>query len=166
MTGNRHDSRWLRLPRPAARVLAYYRLFTGARLRRTETRTSSVTAYSRCQARHALGPRGVPAPLAVTRYRLLPVGWTNPSVLSDYSFRGSIPSRSAPPVAFTPRLLSCLRIDAPVIASPFNIRNAVLLAFPKSMKINTKLQRMDFGFTYQMSSRYRSRRKARYWARG
>ena len=33
-----------------------FRLFTGARLQRTETRTSSVTAYSRCQARHGLGP--------------------------------------------------------------------------------------------------------------
>jgi hypothetical protein len=30
------------------------------------------------------------------------------------SFRGSIPSRSAPPVTLTPRLLSYLRIDAPV----------------------------------------------------
>ena len=32
------------------------------------------------------------------------------------NFRGSTPSRSAPPVTFAPRLLSCLRIDTHVTA--------------------------------------------------
>ena len=48
----------------------------------TASRISSVTAYSQCQARHGLGPRGVPAPLAVARYRFLPAGGTNPSALT------------------------------------------------------------------------------------
>jgi len=42
-------------------------LFMGARLARTDTWISLVTAYSQCQARHGLGPRGVPAPLAIAQ---------------------------------------------------------------------------------------------------
>ena len=57
--------------------------FTGVRLRRTDARISSVTVYSHCQARHGLGPRGVPASLANARYRLLPAGGTSPSALSQ-----------------------------------------------------------------------------------
>jgi len=96
---------------PASSLL---HLFAGARLQRTDARISLVTAYSQCQARHGLGPRGVPAPLAIAQRRLLPAGGTNPSALSNQNFRGSTPSRSAPPVTFAPRLLSCLRIDASV----------------------------------------------------
>ena len=40
-------------------------LFMGARLLPTDAWISLVTAYSRCQARHGLGPRGVLAPLAI-----------------------------------------------------------------------------------------------------
>ena len=58
----------------------------GARIQRTETRAFSVTAHSQCQARHGLGPRGAPTPLAVARYRLLPAGGTNPSVLTHQIF--------------------------------------------------------------------------------
>jgi len=89
-------------------------LFTGARLQRTDAWISLVTAYSQCQARHGLGPRGVPAPLAIAQRRLLPTGGTKPSALTHQIFRGSTPSRSAPPVSFAPRLLSCLHIDSPV----------------------------------------------------
>ena len=49
-------------------------LFMGARLPRTDTWISLVTACSQCQARHGLGPRGVPAPLAIAQRRLLPTG--------------------------------------------------------------------------------------------
>ena len=72
------------LRRPCPRLLS---LFSGARLQRTETRISSVTAHSQCQARHGLGPRGAPTPLAVARYRIVacrrdkPVG-THPPNLS------------------------------------------------------------------------------------
>ena len=89
-------------------------LFTGARLQRTDAWISLVTAYSQCQARHGLGPRGVPAPLAIAQRQLLPTGGTKPSALTNQNFRGSTPSRSAPPVTFAPRLLSCLHIVSSV----------------------------------------------------
>ena len=92
----------------------FLHLFAGARLQRTDARISLVTACSRCQARHGLGPRGVSVPLARARHGLLPTGGTKPSALTNQNFRGSTPSGSAPPVTFAPRLLSCLRIDAPV----------------------------------------------------
>ncbi len=57
ITGNRHYYRRLRLPHPAARVLAIFACSRVPASRRTETRTSSVTAHSHCQARHGLGPR-------------------------------------------------------------------------------------------------------------
>jgi hypothetical protein len=38
------------------------------------------------QAPHGIGPRGVPAPLAITRGRLLPAGGTSPSALSNGNF--------------------------------------------------------------------------------
>jgi hypothetical protein len=88
--------------------------FAGARLRRTDTRISLVTACSQCQARHGLGPRGVPVSLAGARHELLPTGGSKPSALTNRNFRGSTPSRSAPPATFAPRLLSCLRIDSSV----------------------------------------------------
>jgi len=97
--------------RPRPRFL---HLFAGAHLQRTDARISLVTACSRCQARHGLGPRGAPVPLARARHGLLPAGGTNPSALPTNSFRGSTPSRSAPPVTLAPRLLSCLRIDVSV----------------------------------------------------
>jgi hypothetical protein len=97
--------------RPCPRFL---HLFTGARFQRTDARISLVTTCSQCQARHGLGPRGVPAPLARARLGLLPAGGTNPSALPTHSFRGSTPSRAAPPATFAPRLLSYLRIDVSV----------------------------------------------------
>jgi hypothetical protein len=61
--GEHHSSYgWLRLP-PTARVLAL-EWVAGVRLQRTDARTSLVNTYSRYQARHGLGPRGVPVPLA------------------------------------------------------------------------------------------------------
>ena len=60
---------------------------------------------------------GVPAPLAIAQRRLLPTGGTKPSTLTNQTFRGSTPSRSASPVTFAPRLLSCLHIDSPVTRS-------------------------------------------------
>jgi hypothetical protein len=71
--------------RPCPRFL---HLFTGARLQRTDARISLVTTCSQCQARHGLGPRGVPMPLARARHRLLPAGGTNPSALPTNSFSG------------------------------------------------------------------------------
>jgi hypothetical protein len=44
-----------------------FHLFIGARLQQTDAWISLVTAYFRCQARHGLGPRGVPAPLAIAQ---------------------------------------------------------------------------------------------------
>jgi putative transposase len=98
-------------PPPVSSLL---HLFTGARFQRTDARISLVTTYSQCQARHGLGPRGVSVPLARARHGLLPAGGTKPSALTNQNFRGSTPSGSASPVTFAPRLLSCLRIDAPV----------------------------------------------------
>jgi hypothetical protein len=89
-------------------------LFMGARLPRTDTWISLVTACSQCQARHGLGPRGVPAPLAIARRRLLPTGGTKPSALTNQNFRGSTPSGSASPVTFAPRLRISRSIDASV----------------------------------------------------
>ena len=102
--------------RPRPRFL---HLFAGAHLQRTGARISLVTACSQCQARHGLGPRGAPVPLARARHGLLPTGGSKPSALTNQNFRGSTPSRSAPPVTFAARLtqgacLSNLRIDAPV----------------------------------------------------
>ena len=107
----RMDGSDFRTPPPASSLL---HLFAGAHLQRTDARISLVTACSRCQARHGLGPRGAPVPLARARHGLLPAGGTNPSALPTNSFRGSTPSRSAPPVTLAPRLLSCLRIDVAV----------------------------------------------------
>jgi hypothetical protein len=73
-----------------------------------------VTAHSQCQARHGLGPRGVPAPLAGAQRRLLPTGGTKRSALTTQSFRGSTPSRSAPPVTFAPRQRISLHFDSSV----------------------------------------------------
>ena len=70
-------------PHPCPRFL---HLFTGARLQRTDAWISLVTAYSQCQARHGLGPRGVLLPLANTRHELLPAGGTNPSALPTILF--------------------------------------------------------------------------------
>ncbi len=70
--------------------------------------------HQNSQTRHGLGPRGVPMPLATTRHGLLPAGGSNPSALTNESFRGSTPSRSAPPVTFAPRLLISRSIDAAV----------------------------------------------------
>jgi len=80
-------------------------LFIGAHLRQTDARISLVSPCSQCQARHGLGPRGVSAPLAIAQHRLLPAGGPNPSALSNQNFRGSTPSRAAPPATFAPRLL-------------------------------------------------------------
>ncbi len=100
-------------PRPR-----FLQLFAGARLRRTDARISSVTAYSLMSGSNGLGPRGVPASLAMARYELLFAAGTNPSALSNHSFRGSTPSRSDSPVTLRPRLLSCLRIRTPVTGRP------------------------------------------------
>ena len=73
-----------RRPRPRFR-----HLFAGARLRRTDTRISLVTTYSRCQARCGLRPRGAPVPLARARHGLLPApggGGANPSALTHVLF--------------------------------------------------------------------------------
>jgi len=45
---------------------------------------------------------------------LLPAGGSSPSALPTEFFRGSTPSRSAPPVTLAPRLLSCLRTNQSV----------------------------------------------------
>jgi hypothetical protein len=97
--------------RPCSRCLG---LFTGARLRRTDARISLVTTYSPCQARHGLGPRGVSSALALRAGSIVACRKDKPVGTLQLTFRGSIPSRSAPPVTFSPRLLSCLRIDGPV----------------------------------------------------
>jgi hypothetical protein len=80
---------------PASSLL---HLFAGARFLRTDAWISLVTAYSQCQARHGLGPRGVSLPLAVARHGLLPTGGTKPSALTNQNFRGSTPSGPASPV--------------------------------------------------------------------
>ena len=107
----RMDGSDFHTPPPASSLL---HLFAGARLQRTDARISLVTACSQCQARRGLGPRGVPVPLAKAQHGLLPTGGSKPSALTNRNFRGSTPSRSAPPVTFAPRLLSCLHIDAAV----------------------------------------------------
>jgi len=69
-------------------VSSFLRLFTGARFQRTDARISLVTAYSQCQARYGLGPRGVSVPLARARHGLLPTGGTKPSALTNQKFSG------------------------------------------------------------------------------
>jgi len=74
-------------PPPASSLI---HLFAGARLQRTDARISLVTTRSRCQARHGLGPRGVPTPLARTQRGLLPAGGTSPSALSNAKLFGAL----------------------------------------------------------------------------
>jgi hypothetical protein len=61
-------------------------------------------------------PGSIRAALATLRHGLLPAKIISLSALPKCLFRGSIPSRSAPPVTFAPRLLSCLRIGVSVTA--------------------------------------------------
>ena len=69
--------------RPCPRFL---HSFTGAHPPVDRRRISLVTTSSQCQARHGLGPRGVPNPLAIAQLGLLPAGGTNPSALSNGNF--------------------------------------------------------------------------------
>jgi len=68
-----------RMPPPVFSLLT---LVHGCPLARTDVRISLVTAYSRCQARHGLGPREVPARLALAPLGLLLAGATIPSALA------------------------------------------------------------------------------------
>jgi len=77
------DGSDFRAPPPASSLL---HLFAGARLQRTVARISLVTAYSQCQARYGLRPRGVSMPLTLTWHGLLPAGNTKPSALSNAVF--------------------------------------------------------------------------------
>jgi len=126
MTGNRHYSRWLRLPRPAGRVLAFF-------------------ACSRVPA--SSGPRRGPP-----RYRI-------------FSMSGSTWPR-------TPGSTRTARRDAvPVVAC--RRVNAVGTHPLKFSRLNTfKVGSTRYLYTSpavvptHRHAHYRSRRKARYWARG
>ena len=100
--------------RPHPRFL---HLFAGARSLRTDVRISSVTAYSHCQARHSLGPRGAPLATGLRAAGVVACRWVKTVGAHPLKFRGSIPSRSASPVTLAPRLLSRLRICRPVTSA-------------------------------------------------
>ena len=104
---------------------ALLHVFMGARLPRTYTWISLVTACSQCQARHGLGPRGVPAPLAIAQ-RLV-------TYRRDKTV-GHQPKRSG---------LNTFRVGI----------TRYLCTSPAFVPTHRR-------------ARYRSRRKARYWARG
>jgi len=81
----RMDGSDFRAPAPVSSLLP---LFTGAHFQRTDARSSLVTTFPRCQARHGLGPRGIPASHAIPRYGLLPAGGPSPSALTHAKFSG------------------------------------------------------------------------------
>jgi hypothetical protein len=68
-------------------------------------------------------PGSIRTALAALRHGSLPARIVSLSALPKSLFRGSIPSTSAPPVTFAPRLLSRLRIDVPV---PGTLQGSIL----------------------------------------
>ena len=105
---------WLRLPRTTACVLA---LTLVRRCPPPADRCADLPGYHALSMSGSTRPR-TPGSTHATRQnaarivacrRDKPVG-----TLQRKTFRGSTPSRSASPVTFAPRLLSCLRIDTAV----------------------------------------------------
>ena len=107
--------------RPCPRFLD---LFTGAHILRTDTWISLVTTCSQCQARYGLGPRGVPAPLAIAQHGLLPARGTNPSALSNDKIFGAqhLQGRLHP----LPLHLACFRTYASTRLLPVAPQGSIL----------------------------------------
>ena len=82
--------------------------FTGACLRRTDVWISLVTTLSQCQARHGLGPRGVPLTTCqgvagvVACRRVKPVGTHQPKFSGLNTFRGGFTRYLCTSPAFVP----------------------------------------------------------------
>ena len=119
-------------PPPVSSLL---HLFTGARLQRTDARISLVTACSQCQARHGLGPRGVPVPLAIAQHGLLPAGGTNPSALSNGIFEAQHLQGRLHPL---PLHLACFRAYA---------STRLLPAVPQGSILGSRLTITQAGFS-------------------
>ena len=107
--------------RPCPRFLD---LFTGAHILRTDTWISLVTTCAQCQARYGLGPRGVPAPLAIAQHGLLPARGTNPSALSNDKIFGAqhLQGRLHP----LPLHLACFRTYASTRLLPVAPQGSIL----------------------------------------
>ncbi len=106
--------------RPCPRFL---HLFTGARLRRTDTWISLVTTCSPCQARYGLGPRGVSVPLAIAQHGLLPAGGTNPSALPTVLYGAQHLQGRLHPL---PLHLACFRAYASTCPLPSTPQGSIL----------------------------------------
>lgn len=79
-------------------------------------RYSALLGYPVLAMSGSTGPR-TPGSTRIARRGAIPVvacRWVKTVGTLPLKFRGSIPSRSASPVTFTPRLLACLRISPPV----------------------------------------------------